>query len=41
MFEIRFTESALDDIAWFRGRDRQIVFHGIRQQLSREPGVEL
>ena len=40
MFDIRFTESALEDIAWFRGRDRQIVFDGIQQQLAHEPVVE-
>ncbi len=40
VFDIRFTESALEDIAWFRGRDRQVVFDGIQQQLAHEPLVE-
>ena len=40
MFDIRFTESALEDIAWFRGRDRQLIFAGIQQQLAHEPVVE-
>ena len=40
VFDIRFIESALEDIAWFRGRDRQIVFDGIQQQLAHDPLVE-
>jgi mRNA-degrading endonuclease RelE of RelBE toxin-antitoxin system len=40
VFDICFTESALEDIAWFRGRDRQIVFDGIQQQLEHEPLTE-
>jgi len=40
MFDIRFTESALEDIAWFQTRDRRIVFDGIQQQLADEPVVE-
>ncbi|HPM83737.1 MAG TPA: hypothetical protein PLF81_23690 [Candidatus Anammoximicrobium sp.] len=40
MFDIRFTESALGDIAWFRARHRQVVFDGIQQQLAEEPTVE-
>lgn len=40
MFAIHFTESALEDIAGLRGRDRQIVFDGIQQQLPHEPVLE-
>ena len=40
MFDIHFTESALGDIAWFRQRDRQIIFDGIQQQLAHEPVME-
>jgi mRNA-degrading endonuclease RelE of RelBE toxin-antitoxin system len=40
VFDIRFTESALEDVAWFRRRDRQIVFDGIQQQLAHEAFVE-
>jgi mRNA-degrading endonuclease RelE of RelBE toxin-antitoxin system len=40
MFDIGFTESALEDIAWFQARDRRIVFDGIQQQLTDEPVVE-
>jgi mRNA-degrading endonuclease RelE of RelBE toxin-antitoxin system len=40
VFDIQFTESALEDIAWFRGRDRQIIFDGIQQQVAHEPVTE-
>lgn len=40
MFDIRFTESALEDIASFRGRDRQVILDGITRQLAHEPAVE-
>ena len=40
MFDIGFTESALEDIAWFQTRDRRIVFDGIQRQLADEPVVE-
>jgi hypothetical protein len=40
VFDIYFTESAFEDIAWFRGRDRRIVFDGIQQQLAHELMVE-
>jgi mRNA-degrading endonuclease RelE of RelBE toxin-antitoxin system len=40
VFDICFTESALDDIGWFRARDRRIIFDGIQQQLADEPTKE-
>jgi len=36
VFDIRITESALQDIAWFRPRDRRTIFDGIQEQVRIE-----
>jgi mRNA-degrading endonuclease RelE of RelBE toxin-antitoxin system len=40
MFRIAFTESALEDIAWFRKREQTIIFDRVEEQLAHEPNVE-
>lgn len=40
MFHITFTHSALDDIGWFRKRERIIIFDVIEKQLTYQPNVE-
>jgi len=39
MFEISFSPSALDDIAWFSKRERVIIFDAVEDQLSYQPDV--
>lgn len=39
-YTINFTASALDDMAWFKKRARNIIFDGIEAQLGQEPNVE-
>ena len=40
MFHIAFTLSALDDISWFRKRERTIIFDITEEQLTHQPNVE-
>ena len=40
MFHIAFTPSALDDIGWFRKRERMIIFDMTEEQLTHQPNVE-
>lgn len=37
MYDIQFTPSALDDIGWFKKRERKIIVDGIADQLHRDP----
>ena len=39
-FEVKFTSSALDDIAPFKRRERKTILDGIDKQLVYEPHVE-
>ena len=39
-FEVKFTSSALDDIAPFKKRERKVILDGIDRQLVYEPHVE-
>ena len=39
-FEVKFTSSALDDIAPFKKRERKTILDGIDKQLVYEPHVE-
>jgi mRNA-degrading endonuclease RelE of RelBE toxin-antitoxin system len=39
-YEISFTESALDDLAWFKKREQNEIRDGIRENLEYEPKVE-
>jgi mRNA-degrading endonuclease RelE of RelBE toxin-antitoxin system len=40
MFHIAFTPSALDDIGWFRKRERMIIFDMTEEQLTHQPNVK-
>lgn len=40
MYEIEYTEDALDDLAYFRKQEQQIILVGIEQQLQYQPTVE-
>jgi mRNA-degrading endonuclease RelE of RelBE toxin-antitoxin system len=40
MYDIQFTPSALDDIGWFKKRERKIIVDGIADQLHRDPAGE-
>ena len=40
MFHIVFTPSALDDISWFRKRERMIIFDMTEEQLIHQPNIE-
>src|SRR5258708_19051270 len=40
MYSIAFTPNALDDIAWFRKRERRIILVRIEGQLSQQPDIE-
>lgn len=40
MFEISFTPSALDDVAWFRKHEQAQILDSIEAQLSHEPTIE-
>ncbi len=40
MFDINFTQSALDDIEWFKKREHNIIFDGIEAQLVYEPNAD-
>ena len=37
MYDIKFTPSALEDIAWFKKRERKIIVDGIAEQLGHDP----
>jgi mRNA-degrading endonuclease RelE of RelBE toxin-antitoxin system len=39
-YEISFTESALDDLAWFKKREQNEIRDGIKENLENEPTVE-
>lgn len=40
MYDIEYTDRALEDIRWFRKHERNIIVDGIDQQLRYEPTVE-
>jgi mRNA-degrading endonuclease RelE of RelBE toxin-antitoxin system len=40
MYDIKFTPSALEDIGWFKKRERKIIVDGIADQLHRDPAGE-
>jgi mRNA-degrading endonuclease RelE of RelBE toxin-antitoxin system len=40
MFEVVFTESAVDDIRFLKKSEQNVVLDAIEQQLSREPLVQ-
>ncbi|NWF78942.1 MAG: type II toxin-antitoxin system RelE/ParE family toxin [Chloroflexi bacterium] len=40
MYDIRYTEGALDDVQWFRKHDQNIILDGIERQLRHEPASE-
>jgi len=37
MYDIKFTVSALEDIGWFKKRERKIIVDGIAEQLRHDP----
>jgi mRNA-degrading endonuclease RelE of RelBE toxin-antitoxin system len=39
-YEISFTESALDDLAWIKKREQNQIRDGIKKNLENEPKVE-
>jgi mRNA-degrading endonuclease RelE of RelBE toxin-antitoxin system len=39
MFRIDFTDSASDDVAWFRKREQAIITERVAQQLTHQPHV--
>jgi mRNA-degrading endonuclease RelE of RelBE toxin-antitoxin system len=40
MYEIRYTQPAIDDLKTFRKHDQQLIVSGIQDQLSFEPTTE-
>ena len=40
IFEVKFTSSALGDLASFKKRDRKFILDGLDRQLAYEPHVE-
>jgi mRNA-degrading endonuclease RelE of RelBE toxin-antitoxin system len=40
MFQIEFTDSASDDVAWFRKREQTLITDRIEEQLTHQPNVE-
>src|SRR5262249_9305027 len=40
MFEVVFTESALDDLRFFKKREQNIILKAVEQQLTTEPLME-
>jgi mRNA-degrading endonuclease RelE of RelBE toxin-antitoxin system len=40
MYEVKFTPSALEDIGWFKKRERKIIVDAIAGQLGRDPTGE-
>ena len=40
MFEIEYTDDAIEDLAYFRKREQKIIVSGIEKQLHYQPTVE-
>jgi mRNA-degrading endonuclease RelE of RelBE toxin-antitoxin system len=40
MYEIEYTDRALEDIRWFKKHEQNIIIDAIEQQLRYEPTVE-
>ena len=40
MYDIEYTEDALEDLQWFRKNEQKIIIDGIERQLRYEPTVE-
>ncbi len=40
MYNIKFTSSALEDVRWFKKRERMIIVNGIAEQLGNDPSGE-
>ena len=40
MYDIKFTPSALEDIGWFKKRERKLIVDGIEEQLGHDPTGE-
>lgn len=40
MYDIDYTQDALEDLQWFRKHEQNMIVNGIEQQLRHEPTVE-
>lgn len=40
MYDIEYTQEALDELQWFRKHEQNLILDGIEQQLRYEPTVE-
>lgn len=40
MYEIEYTDEAIEDLRWFRKHEQNEILDGIEQQLRYEPAVE-